>query len=173
MIKLIAAVGDKGLLGLIKDGAHTLPWDIKEDMKHFSESTKGAVVIMGRTTWESLPLKFRPLPGRENIVLTRNTDFVAEGARVFTSLPEALSSAGSFEKDIWIIGGASVYKEALPFVDELSLTSVLEETLPPLEEGFEKVLFPEYKNVFECIETSEYVESEGGTYRFETWRRIR
>ncbi len=172
-LKIIAAIGDKRLLGIKKDGEHVLPWHIPEDFKHFNHSTNECAIIMGRTTWESLPN--RPLPNRTNIVLTRDADYVADGGHVFHGLQEAIAFAESErgEKDVWIIGGAKVYEQALPFVDELSLTRVQEELLPPPMEGEEHVLFPEYEHLFECIETSPYKPSDNQNlpYRFETWRR--
>tara|TARA_B100000745_G_scaffold294100_1_gene236685 strand:- start:3317 stop:3847 length:531 start_codon:yes stop_codon:yes gene_type:complete len=173
-IKIIAAIGDKRLLGVVKDGKHGLPWRIPEDSKHFSHSTNGAVVIMGRSTWESLPDRFRPLPDRTNFVLTRNPDYRAEGARVFPGLHEALEVAETLsDKTIWIMGGASIYEQALPIVDELSLTIVEEELLPPPMGGEERILFPEYEHLFECIDSTPRMRSDNKNipYRFQTWKR--
>lgn len=174
-IKIIAAVGDNRLLGIKKDGVHGLPWHIPEDMKHFKHSTNECVVIMGRSTWESLPETVRPLPNRTNIVLTRNKEYIAGSAHTFTNLEEALAFAKTKSEgnDIWIIGGAALYREALPFVDELSLTKIPEELLPPPMEGEEHILFPEYEDMFTCTQKSPFTPSSNRNlpFRFETWKR--
>jgi len=96
--------------GIGKNNA--LVWDIKADMKHFKDLTTGTTVIMGRKTWESLPERYRPLPNRENIVLTRNGDYdLPEGALVAHSLNEALKMATN--DFVYVIGGASLYEEAI------------------------------------------------------------
>lgn len=171
-VRIIAAVGDKNLLGLEKNGVHSLPWHIPEDLKHFSAKTKDSVVIMGRATWESLPEKYRPLPHRVNIVLSRDSTYETHNSetKVCTTIEEALAHARSLEKPIWIIGGARIYAQALPFVDELHLTHVLESSLPKQEDDVKKILFPEYQNLFRRIEESEYKKTDMGiSYRFEIW----
>ena len=117
-LTLIAAVARNGVIG--KD--HRLPWHLPADLKHFKELTTGRAVIMGRKTWESLPEKFRPLPDRRNIVVTRNAGYRAEGAVVVTSLPAALATAQSDEP--FVIGGAELYAAALPLADRLQLTEI-------------------------------------------------
>ena len=99
-----------------------LPWHLPEDMRRFKELTMGSTVVMGRVTWESLPDKFRPLPGRRNIVITRQSSFDAPGAEVVSSLEEALERGAGGE--VWIIGGASVYEQALPYADRVVRTRV-------------------------------------------------
>jgi len=177
-IKIIAAVGDNGLLGLSKDGVHSLPWHIPEDMKHFAHSTHGSPIIMGRTTWESLPEGVRPLPGRANIVLSRDQNYeLPEKVSGFVDLGEATRFAEGIangDKHVWIIGGASIYKEALNFADEIVLTRVAEESLPQLDPDATRIDFPEFENLFELVKSSEYLPSEKGpAYRFETWKRKR
>jgi len=117
-VSLIVAMDEKGGIG--KDNG--LPWgSMPLDMKRFKELTTGKRVIMGRRTWESIPEKYRPLPNRENVVISRNPDYVATGAKVFTSLEDALfnrEQAASAEpiigiKENVIIGGGEIYKEAL------------------------------------------------------------
>lgn len=98
-----------------------LPWHLPEDMRRFKELTMGSTVVMGRGTWESLPAKFRPLPGRRNIVVTRQASYDAPGAEVVSSLEAALELAGD---DVWIAGGASIYEQALPFADRVVRTRV-------------------------------------------------
>lgn len=116
MISLVVAVAKNGVIG--RD--NTLPWRIPEDLKRFKALTMGKPVIMGRKTWESLPK--RPLPGRTNIVITRNPEFRAEGAIVAHSFADALAKAGS--NDIAVIGGQAIFAEALPIADIIHMTQV-------------------------------------------------
>jgi dihydrofolate reductase len=119
VVALIVAVAENGVIG--RDGK--LPWRIPEDMKWFRERTAGRPLIMGRKTWESFPK--RPLPGRTNIVITRDGSYEAEGAVVVTSLDAALDVAyGEEPEEIMVIGGAEVYRVALPLVRRIYLTSV-------------------------------------------------
>ena len=101
------------------DGA--VPWHVPEDMRRFKELTMGSTVVMGRLTWESLPEKFRPLPGRRNVVVTRQASYEASGAEVASSLEQALERA---DGDVWVIGGASVYEQALPIADRVVRTRI-------------------------------------------------
>jgi len=119
MISLIAAVAKNGVIG--RDNA--LPWHLPEDMKHFKALTTGHAVLMGRKTWESLPPKFRPLPNRQNYVLTRDTSYVAAGATVLHSLDEAMK-VGAGGTALFIIGGAELYRHALPLAQRLELTEI-------------------------------------------------
>lgn len=101
-----------------------IPWRIKEDFEYFKTMTLGCAVIMGKNTWLSLPESNRPLPGRRNIVLSRNPDsFEHEGAEVFPDLDSALTALHD-EKTVWIIGGAGVYATAMPLASELHITFV-------------------------------------------------
>ncbi len=102
-----------------------LPWHLAADLKHFSETTKGGTVIMGRKTWESLPKKYRPLPGRLNIVVSRNEITLHEGTLLSHSLDEALTLADPTRK-AFVIGGATLYAEAIqhPECSELILTEI-------------------------------------------------
>jgi len=118
LLTLIAAVARNGVIGI----GNRLPWHLPADLKHFKALTLGHAVIMGRKTWESLPEKFRPLPGRHNIVITRNTSYRVEGATVATSLPAALAAADGSEA--FVIGGAELYAAALPLADRLQLTEI-------------------------------------------------
>ncbi|MGP9846097.1 dihydrofolate reductase [Brachybacterium sp. 107] len=130
--------------------AGTMPWHLSEDLKHFSRTTKGSPVVMGRRTWQSFPPKFRPLPGRTNIVITRDDAFADEGAvrardlgdalriaqeTVATTSPEAGAATapasatdGPSDADsrpvIWVIGGGSVYREAIEDADLLVVTEI-------------------------------------------------
>ena len=116
-ISLILAMASNGVIGA--NGA--LPWRIPEDMRRFKALTMGKPCIMGRKTWDSLPKK--PLPGRTNIVVTRDKNFAAEGAAIVHSLDEALARAGNAD-EIMIIGGAEIYKAALPRATRIYLTEV-------------------------------------------------
>jgi dihydrofolate reductase len=117
MLTLIAAVARNRVIGV----DNRLPWHLPEDMRHFREVTRGNPVIMGRKTWESLPEAFRPLPGRVNIVISRQPDYPAPGATLADSLPAAL---GLVEDNAFIIGGEQLYATALPHADRLLLTEV-------------------------------------------------
>jgi dihydrofolate reductase len=116
VIGLVWARSANGVIG--RDG--TMPWHLPEDLKHFRTVTAGATVLMGRRTWESLPPRFRPLPGRRNLVLSRTPQ---EGAETFPGLPEALEAATG---DVWVIGGAAVYRAALPLADRIVVTELRE-----------------------------------------------
>lgn len=115
------------IAGVARDGAigrgGELPWRLPEDLKHFRRVTMGHPVIMGRRTWDSLPSKFKPLPGRRNIVVTRNAGWRAEGAERAASLDAALAMVGTVPLAC-VIGGAELYAQALPLADELRLTEV-------------------------------------------------
>ena len=99
-----------------------LPWHLREDLKHFRTTTAGDAVVMGRRQWESLPEKVRPLPGRRNVVLTRNPDYRAPGAELAANLEQALAMVA--DEDAWICGGGQVYDEALPHADLLVVTEI-------------------------------------------------
>jgi dihydrofolate reductase len=117
-LTVIAAVARNGVIGL----ENRLPWHLPADLKHFRALTLGHTVIMGRKTWESLPAGFRPLPGRRNIVVTRDGSYRAEGAAVASSLPAAIAATDGGEA--FVIGGAELYKAALPLADGLQLTEI-------------------------------------------------
>ena len=118
-IVIIAAVARNRVIG--KD--NTLIWSIPEDMAHFKALTSGQTVIMGRKTWESLPPRFRPLPGRRNIVISRQADFAAPGAELAASLEAALQLAAQAET-AFIIGGEQIYRQAMDVADRLEITEV-------------------------------------------------
>lgn len=118
-IALVLAMADNGVIG----DRSRIPWRIADDMKHFKALTLGKPCIMGRKTWESLPKK--PLPGRTNIVITRDDGFEAQDAVVAHSLEEALERAGvENPEEIAIVGGAEIYAAALPRADRIYLTEV-------------------------------------------------
>jgi dihydrofolate reductase len=117
-LALIAAVASNGVIG--KD--NKLLWHLPDDMARFKALTTGNAVIMGRKTWESLPEKFRPLPKRHNIVLTRAASFPAAGATLAHSIDEAIAVAGA--GSIFVIGGEQIYALALPLATRLELTEI-------------------------------------------------
>lgn len=119
MIKIIVAVDEKGAIGINNE----LLYHIKDDLKNFKSLTSGNVVVMGRNTWESLPIK--PLPNRENIVLT-TTNKELNGAKVINSFDELENYLKDTEKDIYIMGGASIYNQVMEnkLVDEAHVTFV-------------------------------------------------
>jgi dihydrofolate reductase len=120
-ISLIAAHSRNRVIGKNND----LPWRLPNDMKYFMETTQGHCVIMGRKNYESLPLKFRPLANRTNIVVTRQNQFEALGCIVVHSFSDALEIAKQKnETEAFIIGGAEIYAQALPFADRLYLTEI-------------------------------------------------
>jgi len=122
----------------------TMPWHLPEDLKHFSRITKGSPVVMGRRTWESFPAKYRPLPGRTNIVITRDDELDLRGAVRARSLPEALELAASVAgpgTTTWVIGGGAIYADAIDVAEQLVVTeidlAVDGDTLAPrIPEGF-------------------------------------
>lgn len=115
-ISLIWAQSSSGVIGR----AGGIPWRVPEDQARYKELTMGQTVVMGRLTWESLPAKVRPLPGRRNVVVTRQPDYLADGATVVTSLPEALEG----DDDVWVVGGAEIYALALPLATHCEVTEV-------------------------------------------------
>lgn len=163
VLVLIAAVARDGAIG--KDNA--LLWHLPEDLAHFRRNTQGAPVIMGRRTWESLPAKFRPLPGRRNIVVTRNAAWQAEGALRAGTLAEAVALAGDAPRT-FVIGGASLYAEALPMADELLLTEV-DRDYPDADVHFppwERAAFDELSR-----EAAASAPADGPAYAFVRYRR--
>lgn len=118
-VTLIAGVASDGAIGRNNE----LLWRLPEDMAHFKALTLGHPVIMGRKTWDSLPERFRPLPGRRNIVLSRQAGLSLSGAEVHVGLDGALQAC-SEAPQVFIIGGSQVYAAALPLADSLELTEV-------------------------------------------------
>lgn len=151
-ISIIAAIDENNALG--KD--NKLLWHIPEDLKRFKDLTSGHPIIMGRRTFESIG---KVLSGRLNIVVTRSSVFVAEGAMIRHSLEEALELAkNSGQDEIFIIGGAQIYRQALPLTDKLYLTLV-----PGKHDA--DAYFPEYPE-FKTVVRHETVETEYGEIEF-------
>jgi dihydrofolate reductase len=118
-LHLIYARARNGTIG--KDGQ--MPWHLPEDLAHFKRVTLGQPVIMGRKTWDSLPARFRPLPGRVNIVVTRQADWQAEGALRSASIEDAMRLCGDVP-DAWIMGGAEIYRQAEPLASSAVVTEI-------------------------------------------------
>ncbi len=148
-IALIYARAANGVIG--KD--NTIPWHIPEDMAHFKQLTQGCPVIMGRKTWDSLPPRFRPLPGRTNIVVTRQPAWQADGALRAASLADALAQCPA-EGTAWVMGGAQIYAQALPLAQRVEVTEIAQDFEG---DAYAPVLGPEW----EPTARSEHVSSNG------------
>jgi len=121
IISLIAAVAENMVIGKNND----LPWNLPDDMKYFMQTTKVHHVIMGRKNYDSIPEKFRPLPNRTNIVVTRQKNFQAPGCQVVHTLEDAISIADrNNETEAFIIGGAEIYKQGMKFTQRMYLTEI-------------------------------------------------
>lgn len=118
-LHLIYARSRNNVIGVNGD----LPWHLPEDLAHFKRTTLGQPVIMGRVTWQSIPEKFRPLPGRTNVVVSRQAGFEAPGAQVVNSLQAAMGLFSDHEV-VWLIGGAQLYAQALPLAQQLVITEI-------------------------------------------------
>jgi dihydrofolate reductase len=143
-----------------------MPWHLPEDLRHFRELTDAEPVVMGRRTWESLPERFRPLPGRANIVVTRQPDWEAAGAVAAHSLEAALDAAAGAPgtRTIWVMGGAELYTQSLPLADRVELTEI---DLEVTGDAFAPELGPEWS-----ADPGAWRTAENGTrYRFLTYRR--
>ena len=121
MISLIAAVAKNLAIG--KNGQ--LLWHLPEDMRYFRETTRGKPVIMGRKTWDGIPPKYSPLPGRVNIIVSRQNGFICEGCKVVKSVEEGIEFARmNGEQELMVIGGGEIYRQALAQTDKIYLTKV-------------------------------------------------
>ncbi len=118
-IALIYARAANGVIG--HEG--TMPWHLPEDLAHFRQLTQGQPVIMGRKTWDSLPPRFRPLPGRRNIVLTRQIQWQSAGAERADGLSQALALCAD-SPQVWVIGGAQIYAQAEPLASRAEVTEI-------------------------------------------------
>ena len=156
-IVIIAAVAKNRVIG--KD--NRLLWHLPEDMAHFRALTAGHTVIMGRKTWESLPERFRPLPGRRNIVITRQPAYAAPGAELAGSLEKALELA-STAAVAFVIGGEQIYRQAMAVADRLEITEV---GLEPEGDAW----FPEVA----AVDWEEVARTAGTGFAFVTFVRRR
>ncbi|MDB5219461.1 MAG: Dihydrofolate reductase [Myxococcaceae bacterium] len=116
-LAMVVAIGDDGAIG--KDGK--VPWRIPEDLKHFKNVTMGHAIVMGRKTWDEVG---KPLPGRRNIVVSRQPGLALEGAEVFTTLDDAVAAARTTDPEPHIIGGSTIYAAAMPLATRIYLTEV-------------------------------------------------
>ena len=159
VLSLIAAMDNNRLIGCNNE----LPWRLPADLQHFKQVTMGKPIIMGRKTWESLG---RPLPGRTNIAITRDSGYRAEGAIVVHSLESALDSVAD-AAEVMIIGGANLYAQAITLANRLYLTRI--------DEVFEgDAWFPEVDSADWELVASEHHEADESNphvYVFETWER--
>lgn len=123
-IHLIFARARNGVIG--RD--NQLPWHLPEDMAFFKQKTAGGTVVMGRKTWDSLPPRFRPLPGRDNVVVTRQSGWqpspASECVHVAADLEQALATAQALGQPVWVIGGAQIYAQSLALADEVWVTEI-------------------------------------------------
>ncbi|BBY08037.1 dihydrofolate reductase [Mycobacterium noviomagense] len=159
-VGLIWAQSTSGIIG--RDGK--IPWQLPEDQARFKELTMGHTVVMGRLTWESLPASVRPLPGRRNVVLTRETDYVADGAELVGTLEQALT-----DEETWVIGGQQTYALAMPRATRCEVTEVEIDLVP--DDG--DVLAPVLDETW-IGTTGEWLTSRTGLrYRFHSYRRLR
>ncbi|HVM90512.1 MAG TPA: dihydrofolate reductase [Verrucomicrobiae bacterium] len=119
MVSMIVAASENGVIGR----ANQLPWRLSRDLKNFKECTTGHTVIMGRKTFESIFARLgKPLPDRKNVVVTTNADFKADGCVIVHSIEEAIEQTKG--EEVFVIGGETIYRQALPFTDRLLLTTV-------------------------------------------------
>ena len=161
MITLIAAVAKNGAIGYENKLLYWLP----NDLKRFKSLTTGHTIIMGRRTFESLPKG--ALPNRRNVVLSRNSRFSAPDTEVFASLEQALASCNA-DEEVFVIGGASVYRETMPFADRLCLTLV-DDTPTHADAFFPEILAAEWEIVFD--EPHERDDRHAYAYRFVDFER--
>jgi dihydrofolate reductase len=157
VISIIAAVASNGVIGL----NNTLPWHLPEDLKRFRSLTMGHHIIMGRNTFESLG---RLLPGRITVIVSRNPDYVLDGAIVVTSLPEAIAACGD-DPEIFVIGGAQLYRQAIASADRMYLTEI--------DAAFEgDVHFPDYERAhWKELAREVGVTPQGLRYAYVTYER--
>jgi dihydrofolate reductase len=159
-VSLVAAVARGGVIG--RDGG--IPWHLPEDLARFKELTTGHAVVMGRKTWDSLPDRFRPLPGRRNVVVTRDPDWSAQGAERAESIEDAFRLVEQ-EARVFVIGGGAIYVAALPFADELLLTEIDLEV-----EG--DTTFPRWaRAAFDETGRDERISPDGTRFAFVTYSR--
>ena len=158
-LNLIFARAANGVIGL----NNALPWHLPEDMAHFKRTTLGCPVIMGRKTWDSLPPKFRPLPGRINIVVTRQADWQAEGALRVNTLHDAQALCPA-DSTAWVIGGAQIYALAEPLATQAVVTEI--------EAEFAGDAFaPPFGPAWHEVARERHTAANGLVYSFVTYQR--
>lgn len=160
-LALIAAVARNGAIG--RD--NRLLWAEPADQRHFRQATMGCPVVMGRLTWESLPERFRPLPGRRNLVVTRQPGYAAPGAETAGSLDAALALVAAAPR-VFVIGGGQLYAQALPRADELVLTEIDADL-----EG--DAFFPPWdRSAFAEVAREPHRAADGTAFAFVHYRRL-
>ncbi len=157
-LHLIMARAANGVIG--KDGA--MPWHLPEDLANFKKVTLGKPVIMGRKTWDSLPAEFKPLPGRLNIVITRQKDWKAEGAKTANSLFEAMGMC-PLDGNAWVMGGAEIYKLAMMLAATALVTEIDAEF-----EGDTKA--PTFGASWKEVSRESHTSATGLNYSFVTYK---
>jgi dihydrofolate reductase len=157
-VGLIWAQSPSGVIGR----AGGIPWRLPEDLARFKELTIGRTVVMGRLTWESLPPKVRPLPGRRNVVVTRQADYMADGATVVGGLDEVPA-----DDEMWVIGGGQIYSLALPIATRCEVTEV-EVDLPREDDD---VVAPVLDEAWVGVEGDWMASTSGLRYRFTSYQR--
>lgn len=165
MLRMIWAQDDSGAIGF----ENRLLFDVPEDLKEFSRLTRGGIVVMGRKTWESLPSKFRPLPGRVNVVLSSADVNSFPGAYVFKSFEAVQAAFEGDERDIWVIGGGSIYEALKGHMEALHVTFVAgvaerADTFAP-DRGWVN------ENFYVAEETDLLTSVSGAEYKFVTFFR--
>jgi dihydrofolate reductase len=158
-VGLIWAQSAGGVIGR----AGGIPWRLPEDQARFKQLTMGHTVVMGRLTWESLPTTVRPLPGRRNVVLTSQTDYVADGAEVVSTLEEALT-----DEETWVIGGEQIYALALAAASRCEVTEI--EIDLRREDG--DAVAPVLDEAWAARSGEWLTSSSGLRYRFHSYLRI-
>ncbi|MBU9764631.1 dihydrofolate reductase [Mycobacterium sp. TNTM28] len=149
-LAMIWAQSTSGVIGRDND----IPWHLPEDQARFKQLTLGQTVVMGRLTWESLPAKVRPLPGRRNVVITRNPGYVADGAEVLPGIGDVFRG--------WVIGGAQIYAQALPYAVRCEVTEIDVDVVPQAGDALAPVLDDSWTKT-----TGEWLTSSSGLrYRY-------
>lgn len=158
-INMIFARSANGVIG----NNNAIPWHLPEDLAHFKKLTLGSPVIMGRKTWDSLPARFRPLPGRTNIVITRQADWQAPGAQTVGSLQAALALCCA-ASEVWIIGGAQIYAQAKPLAGRIEVTHI--------DKNYDGDAFaPDLGSQWQATHQEDHVSSTGLSFSFITYTK--
>jgi dihydrofolate reductase len=158
-LSIISAMAQNRTIGI----NNTLPWRLPEDLKHFKALTLGHHILMGRKTFESLP---GILPGRVHVIITRNTDFQAPGCLIAHSIEAAIAIAGN-DEEIFFIGGADLYKQALAFSDRMYLTEIQADYAG-------EAWFPEFSNAeWREIQREQHISQNGLPFHFVVYDKKR
>jgi dihydrofolate reductase len=172
-IALIWAEAHGGVIG----AGGTMPWHLPEDLAHFRALTGTSAVVMGRRTWESLPERFRPLPGRTNIVVTRQPEWAADGAHAVHSVDAAITASGTdtvtdtdTDTTVWVIGGAELYSSAITRADRLEVTEI---DLDVEGDTFAPAIGDDWTATTRDPESGWHVSRTGLRYRFARYERTR